>query len=73
MEGAWSESLYLGEQAKLSLTEAQLQEIAGIFPELLENCAPLVPAAGIFAKGALTRKLVQRSIKNQLPVFDSAT
>lgn len=67
-DGAWSESLYLGKQAKLSLTSGQIEEIDAIFPGLLNEDAAQEPAR-TFAKGAPTRKLIQRSLRNNQPLF----
>lgn len=67
-DGAWSESLYLGKQAKLNLTRAQKEEIEAIFPGLLNEETPYAPARS-FAKGAPTRKLVQRSLRNGQPLY----
>ncbi|MDP0927720.1 Hint domain-containing protein [Paracoccus onubensis] len=69
-DGAWTESLYIGEQARLSLTESQLQEIAAIYPGLPEKEARQEPARS-FVRGSPTRKLVRRSIRNQRPLYDS--
>lgn len=67
--GMWSESLYLGKQAQINLTEEQLEEISTIFPDLLKGEIPHQPAR-MFSKGALARKLVQRSQKNCSVLFD---
>lgn len=66
--GAPAESLYLGKQARLSLSSEALQEVFSLFPEL--NDADFnVRAARRIVSGKPARQLIQRHIKNAKPVF----
>lgn len=70
--GAWAESLYLGDQTLTALTEEQRKEISMIFPELTRNDTD---ASQIFARQVLkkgeTRNLVKRSQQNGRPLVEA--
>lgn len=57
-EGCWTESLYTGPQALLSLPAAARQEILALFPELA-RCGPPAPARRLLT-GREARELARR-------------
>lgn len=61
-EGCWTESLYTGPQALLSLTPAARREILGLFPELASG-GPPAPARRLLT-GREARQLAQRQQHN---------
>ncbi|WP_245540908.1 Hint domain-containing protein [Octadecabacter antarcticus] len=68
-EGIPSESLYLGSEAKKSLSAAGREEITALFPELLlltfkpKSCRPII-------RGKRARKLAVRLSHNSKPLVD---
>lgn len=64
--GMQTESLYLGKNALKSMPEEQRRELVAIFPELREAQTPV--AAQTFLAGKKARKMVERHLKNHVPV-----
>ena len=60
--GAWSESLYIGPQAMLSVSDAARREIMALFPELVRG-TETVPARRLLT-GHETRRLAERQSRN---------
>lgn len=63
-EGAPAETLYLGQQARKSLSPQSRAEITMLFPDLMAGAAPCTPARG-FLDGRPTDKLVERLQRNK--------
>lgn len=66
--GAEAESLYLGPMARQALPPEALAEIAAIFPGLLEEGAATPAPARPMLRGAQSRRLVERQVKNRKPL-----
>lgn len=66
--GAEAESLYLGPMARQALPHEALAEIAAIFPGLLDEGAATPPPARPMLRGAQSRRLVERQVKNRKPL-----
>lgn len=67
--GAPTESLYTGPEALKSISQAALEEIRALFPEICEPDFEPLSACYIPEKGRLVKQLVQRHQKNNKPIF----
>ncbi|MGR3250869.1 MAG: Hint domain-containing protein [Paracoccus sp. (in: a-proteobacteria)] len=69
-EGAATESLYVGPQARRSLPPAALAEIFEILPQLdMDGPATRPAPARVFVNGSAGRKLAERHLKNQVALY----
>lgn len=68
-EGAPTESLLLGTEAKASLTEAAMDEIGLIFPDVPEKKTYMSPVRRI-PSGKKQKKMIERLIQNKRPVLE---
>lgn len=70
--GAAAESLFLGPQAKKSLSSAALKEIGDIIPEIAEwPLASTVEPAALMSSGKQAKKLIERHIRNDVPIYQN--
>jgi Ca2+-binding RTX toxin-like protein len=69
--GAATESLFTGPEAMKEVRAEARQEIASLFPELLEPEFTSAPVRFIPAKGKLMKKLAQRHQANGKPLFEA--
>jgi hypothetical protein len=64
--GLWAETLFLGPQARRTLSPADLAEIAVMFPEQLSAATPMAPARALLSRKD-TQAVVRRNHKNTKP------
>lgn len=69
--GAATESLFTGPEAMRAVSAEARQEIASLFPALLEPEVALAPVRFIPAKGKLMKKLAQRHQSNGKPLYQA--
>lgn len=70
--GALSETLYLGASALDAMPKESVEEIAALFPAVLEPGFLPAPARRLVAKKALVRQLVLRHLRNGRHLSDRA-
>ncbi|WP_176804950.1 Hint domain-containing protein [Paracoccus isoporae] len=70
--GCWSESLYTGPQAMLSLSPQARQEIAALYPHLIAPGAEIRPGARPFLAGRQGRDIAQAHRRTGAPLFSAA-
>lgn len=66
-DGAETESLYLGTEARKAVGPKAMREIQALFPDLADATAA-VPQARNFASGKMGRKLAMRQARNHQPL-----
>ena len=67
-EGALSESLLVGRQAIKALNLEARQQIVTLFPEIAEKDFTPKPARFVAERGGQVRQLMQRQLKNNVPL-----
>lgn len=67
-EGAATENLFVGPEVEKGLPAAALEEIHSLFPHLSSESAPSPLARPLPEKGRRARKLINRHIRNQIPL-----
>ena len=67
--GAEAGSLFLCPEAMKTIHKEAREEIGDIFPCLMKTQTKIFPAARLLVKGKRIRKLIERHIKNDNPLF----